>query len=91
MRRAGGFDGWVVLGHSWARTWCVTRRIILSGEMPPSTYPVVRSAFADRVRSIVGVDGHGLRKDRTWFQAYESSRYLEADIEIDGNQAFTAH
>ncbi|WP_051182583.1 alpha/beta fold hydrolase [Nocardia vinacea] len=32
---------------------------------------------------MVGVAGHGLHKDRTWSQAYESLRHLEADIEID--------
>jgi proline iminopeptidase len=36
----------------------------------------------DRVASVVGVAGHGLHKDRTWSQAYESSKHLEADLEI---------
>ncbi|WP_280368862.1 hypothetical protein [Nocardia wallacei] len=37
----------------------------------------------DRVRTVVGIAGHGLHKDRTCSRAYESARHLEADLGID--------
>ncbi len=67
VRRAGGVDSWVVLGHSWGSDLAVRYAL---------DHP-------DRVGAVVGVAGHGLHKDRTWSQAYESSRHLEADIDID--------
>jgi proline iminopeptidase len=67
VRRAAGIDNWVVLGHSWGSDLAVRYAL---------DHP-------DRVVSVVGVAGHGLHKDRTWSQAYESLRHLEADIEID--------
>jgi len=67
VRRAASIDSWVVLGHSWGSDLAVRYAL---------DHP-------DPVRSVVGVAGHGLHKNRTWSQAYESSRHLEADIEID--------
>jgi proline iminopeptidase len=66
VRRANGIDSWTVLGHSWGSDLAVRYAL---------DHP-------DRVRSVVGVAGHGLHKDRTWSQVYEASRHLEADIEI---------
>ncbi|MBF6302499.1 alpha/beta hydrolase [Nocardia amamiensis] len=66
VRRAAGADSWVVLGHSWGSDLAVRYAL---------DHP-------DRVRSVVGVAGHGLHKDRTWSQAYESARHLEADLGI---------
>ncbi|WP_280241423.1 alpha/beta fold hydrolase [Nocardia abscessus] len=67
VRRAGGIDSWVVLGHSWGSDLAVRYAL----------------HHPDRVASVVGVAGHGLHKDRTWSQAYESSRHLVTDIDID--------
>ncbi|MEV0033226.1 alpha/beta fold hydrolase [Nocardia sp. NPDC050793] len=67
VRRSGDIDSWVVLGHSWGADLAVRYAL----EHP------------DRVRSVVGVAGHGLHKDRTWSQTYHSSRHLEDDLEID--------
>jgi proline iminopeptidase len=68
VRRAAGIRAWVVvLGHSWGSDLAVRYAL---------DHP-------ECVRSVVGVAGHGLHKDRTWSQAYESGRYLEADVEID--------
>ena len=66
VRRSQRIDSWVVLGHSWGSDLAVRYAL---------DHP-------DRVASVVGVAGHGLHKDRTWSQAYESSRHLEADLEI---------
>jgi proline iminopeptidase len=74
VRRAAGIDSWIVLGHSWGSDLAVRYAL---------DHP-------DRVSSVVGVAGHGLHKDRTWSQAYESSRHLEADIEIDYDAAVHA-
>lgn len=67
VRRAVGIDSRVVLGHSWGSDLAVRYAL---------DHP-------DRVASVVGVAGHGLHKDRTWSRAYEASRHLENDIEID--------
>lgn len=67
IRRAGNIDSWVVLGHSWGSDLAVRYAL---------DHP-------NRVRAVVGVAGHGLHKDRTWSRAYESSKHLEAAIEID--------
>jgi proline iminopeptidase len=67
VRRAADIDSWIVLGHSWGSDLAVRYAL---------DHP-------DRVRSVVGVAGHGLHKDRTWSQVYESSRHLEADVQID--------
>ena len=66
IRRANEIDRWIVLGHSWGSDLAVRYAL----EHP------------DRIQSVVGVAGHGLHKDRLWSQAYDSSRHLEADIEI---------
>ena len=66
IRRTHRIDNWVVLGHSWGSDLAVRYAL---------DHP-------DRVASVVGVAGHGLHKDRTWSQEYESSRHLEADLEI---------
>ncbi|WP_063825040.1 alpha/beta fold hydrolase [Nocardia pseudovaccinii] len=66
VRRAQGIRDWGVLGHSWGSDLAVRYAL---------DHP-------DRVRSVVGVAGHGLHKDRTWSQAYESARHREADLEI---------
>ncbi|QIS20977.1 alpha/beta fold hydrolase [Nocardia terpenica] len=67
VRRAGGVDRWVVLGHSWGSDLAVRYAL---------DHP-------DRVGSVVGVAGHGLHEDRTWSRAYESARHREADLGID--------
>lgn len=36
-----------------------------------------------RVRSVVGVAGHGLHKDRTWSQAYSAASHTEDDFAIE--------
>ncbi|MGY1946993.1 alpha/beta fold hydrolase [Nocardia asiatica] len=69
VRRAGGIDSWVVLGHSWGSDLAVR----------------YASDHPGRVASVVGVAGRGLQKDRTWSEAYESGRHSEADIEIVWN------
>jgi proline iminopeptidase len=74
VRRADDVDSWIVLGHSWGSDLAVR-------------YALDHPA---RVRSVVGVAGHGLHKDRTWSQSYESARHLEADIEIDWEPAVHA-
>ncbi|MGV9614506.1 alpha/beta fold hydrolase [Nocardia xishanensis] len=67
VRRAGDIDSWVVLGHSWGSDLAVRYAL---------DHP-------DRVRSVVGVAGHGLHKDRFWSEEYHSSLHLEEDLEID--------
>lgn len=69
VRRAEGIDSWVVLGHSWGSDLAVRYAL---------DHP-------DRVRSVIGVAGHGLHKDRTWSEIYESLRHVEDDIEIEWN------
>jgi proline iminopeptidase len=66
VRGVLGVDSWIVVGHSWGSDLAVRYAL---------DHP-------DRVASVVGVAGHGLHKDRTWSQTYESSRHLEADLEI---------
>lgn len=67
VRRAAGVDSWVVLGHSWGADLAVR-------------YALDHPAH---VRSVVGVAGHGLHKDRTWSQIYESLKHTEPEIDID--------
>ncbi|MEV6218589.1 alpha/beta hydrolase [Nocardia sp. NPDC051833] len=74
VRRAGGVDSWVVLGHSWGSDLAVRYAL---------DHP-------SRVRFVVGVAGHGLHKDRTWSEAYTSSRHLEADLRITWESAVHA-
>ncbi|WP_254205753.1 alpha/beta fold hydrolase [Nocardia alni] len=66
VRRAAGADSWTVLGHSWGSDLAVRYAL---------DHP-------DRVRSVIGIAGHGLHKDRTWSRIYESARHLEADLGI---------
>ena len=74
VRRAAGIEGWMALGHSWGSDLAVRYAL---------DHP-------DRVHSVVGVAGHGLHKDRTWSQIYESRRHLESDIEIRWEQTVHA-
>ncbi|WP_233434348.1 alpha/beta fold hydrolase [Nocardia yamanashiensis] len=67
IRRAAGVDSWVVLGHSWGSDLAVRYAL---------DHP-------EHVRSVVGIAGHGLHKDRTWSQEYSSGRHRESDLEID--------
>jgi proline iminopeptidase len=66
VRRAAGLDSWVVLGHSWGADLAVRYAL---------DHP-------SRVRSVVAVAGHGLHKDRTWSQVYESLKDTEPKIDI---------
>jgi proline iminopeptidase len=66
VRRAAGVNSWVVLGHSWGADLAVRYAL---------DHP-------SRVRSVVAVAGHGLHKDRTWSQAYESLKDTEPRIDI---------
>ncbi len=63
VRRAVGVERWVVLGHSWGSDLAVRYAL---------DHP-------DRVRSVVGIAGHGLHKDREWSEIYHSRQHLEAD------------
>ncbi|MCM6774951.1 alpha/beta fold hydrolase [Nocardia sp. CDC159] len=74
VRRKIGVESWAVVGHSWGSDLAVRYAL---------DHP-------DRVRSVVGVAGHGLHKDSTWSQVYESSRHLEADLEIPWEQGVHA-
>lgn len=74
VRRAASLDCWTALGHSWGSDLAVRYAL---------DHP-------DRIQSVVGVAGHGLHKDRTWSQAYESSRHQESDIEIHWEPAVHA-
>ncbi|MFN3007735.1 alpha/beta fold hydrolase [Mycolicibacterium wolinskyi] len=74
VRRSQRIDRWVVLGHSWGSDLAVRYAL---------DHP-------DRVASVVGVAGHGLHKDRTWSQAYEAARHLEADLQIPWEPAVHA-
>lgn len=67
VRRCAGADSWVVLGHSWGADLAVRYAL-----QHPS-----------RVRTVVGVAGHGLHKDRTWSEVYESSKHTEDHFDID--------
>ncbi|MEQ7129502.1 alpha/beta hydrolase [Actinopolymorpha sp. B11F2] len=69
VRRAAGIDSWVVLGHSWGADLAVRYAL---------DHP-------SRVRSVVGVAGHGLHKDRSWSQTYESLKHTQPKIDIDWN------
>ncbi|MGV9413530.1 alpha/beta fold hydrolase [Nocardia sp. NPDC003693] len=66
VRRAAGIGSWVVLGHSWGSDLAVRYAL---------DHP-------ELVRSVVGVGGHGLHKDRTWSQEYRSGKHREAGIDI---------
>ena len=67
VRRAAGVDDWVVLGHSWGSDLAVRYAL---------DHP-------SRVRSVIGVSGHGLHKDRTWSQVYESLKDTEPKVDIE--------
>ncbi|PZF81807.1 alpha/beta hydrolase [Jiangella anatolica] len=67
VRRFAGVDSWVVLGHSWGADLAVRYALDHPG----------------RVRSVVGVAGHGLHKDRTWSRTYEALKHTEPEIAID--------
>ena len=59
----------MVLGHSWGSDLAVRYAL----DQP------------SRVRCVVGVAGHGLHKDGTWSQIYESLRDQEPKIDVDWN------
>ncbi|MGA8117996.1 MAG: alpha/beta hydrolase [Actinocatenispora sp.] len=67
VRRHAGVDSWVVLGHSWGSDLAVRYAL---------DHP-------SRVRSVVGIAGHGLHKDRTWSAIYESLTHTEPKVDID--------
>lgn len=67
VRRSAGIDDWVVLGHSWGADLAVR-------------YALDHPAH---VRSVVGVAGHGLHKDRTWSRIYESLKDTQPVIDVD--------
>lgn len=67
VRRAVGVDSWVVLGHSWGADLAVRYAL---------DHP-------SRVRSVVGIAGHGFHKDRTWSQTYEALKHTEPSVDID--------
>jgi proline iminopeptidase len=67
VRRAAGVERWVVLGHSWGADLAVR-------------YALDRP---ERVRAVVAVAAHGLHKDRTWSQIYESLKDSEPPVEIE--------
>lgn len=66
VRRAAGVDSWVVLGHSWGGDLAVR-------------YALDHPA---RVRSVVSVAAHGLHKDRSWSETYESLKDGEPRIDL---------
>ena len=67
VRRAAGVDEWVVLGHSWGADLAVRYAL---------DHP-------SRVRSVVAVAAHGLHKDRTWSEVYESLKDSEPKVDIE--------
>jgi proline iminopeptidase len=71
VRRAVGVESWVVLGHSWGADLAVRYAL---------DHP-------SRVRSVVSMAAHGLHKDRTWSQIYESLRDTEPKIDIEWEPA----
>lgn len=66
VRRAAGLENWLVLGHSWGADLAVRYAL---------DHP-------SRVRSVVAVAGHGLHKDRSWSQVYESLKHTEPKLDI---------
>ena len=67
VRTAVGVESWVVLGHSWGSDLAVRYAL----DHPES------------VSRVVGIAGHGLRKDRTWSAAYEAGKPSEPDVPIE--------
>jgi proline iminopeptidase len=67
VRKAAAIESWVVLGHSWGSDLAVRYAL---------DHP-------SRIRSVVGVAGHGLHKDRTWSQRYESLKPTEPKVDIE--------
>ncbi len=67
VRRAGGVDAWVGVGHSWGSDLAVRYAV----EHPRA------------VRGVVGVAGKGPQRDRTWSAAYEAGREREPVVDID--------
>jgi proline iminopeptidase len=66
IRVAVGVESWAVLGHSFGSELAVRYAL---------DHP-------ERVRSVIGIAGHGLHKDRTWSAVYESRRHVEDDLVI---------
>lgn len=66
IRMSLGIDEWIVLGHSWGCDLAV--RYALDRPMA--------------VRKVVGIAGHGLHKDRTWSQTYESRKGTDPSVDI---------
>jgi proline iminopeptidase len=66
VRRAGGIDRWLVLGHSWGSDLAVRYAV----DHPES------------VSGVVGIAGHGLHKDRTWSQIYEAGKPTAPAVDI---------
>ncbi|HVX43170.1 MAG TPA: alpha/beta hydrolase [Mycobacteriales bacterium] len=71
VRRDAGVESWVVLGHSWGCDLAVRYAL---------DHP-------DRVRSVAGIAGHGLHKDRTWSAVYESLKDTQPVIDIAWDRA----
>ncbi|MEU5154043.1 alpha/beta hydrolase [Glycomyces sp. NPDC021274] len=67
VRRAAGVDEWVVLGHSWGADLAVRYAL---------DHPT-------RVRSVVAVAAHGLHKDRSWSEIYESLKDTQPKVDIE--------
>lgn len=66
IRQAVGIPRWRVLGHSWGSDLAVRYAV----EHP------------EAVTAVIGVAGHGLHRDRTWSEAYESGKATEAAIDV---------
>jgi proline iminopeptidase len=71
MRTAVGVDSWIVLGHSFGSDLAVR-------------YALDRP---EHVRSVVGIAGHGLHKDRTWSEIYAAGRHTEDEFVIEWDAA----
>lgn len=71
VRFAAGIDKWTVLGHSWGADLALRYAL---------DHP-------ERVRSVVSIAAHGLHKDRTWSQAYESQLHTQPKVDLDWEPA----
>ncbi|HLI00853.1 MAG TPA: alpha/beta fold hydrolase [Acidimicrobiales bacterium] len=67
IRAAVGLSRWIVLGHSWGSDLAVRYAV----EHP------------EAVTAVIGVAGHGLHRDRSWSEAYESGKATETPVEVD--------
>jgi proline iminopeptidase len=71
IRNEIGVDSWTVLGHSFGSDLAVRYAL---------DHP-------DRVRTVIGVAGHGLHKDRIWSEVYESLSHTEDEFVIEWEPA----